>query len=44
MEEEILYCSPCIKAETKNQKRKLCIYEGCITRPSYNFEGNKKPL
>jgi hypothetical protein len=44
MEEEILYCSQSIKAGTKTQKRKLCVYEECKTRPSYNFEGNKKPL
>jgi hypothetical protein len=44
MKEEILYCSPSITVKTKTQKRKLCIYEKCITRPSFNFEGNKKPL
>ena len=44
MEEEILYCSPSKIVETKIQKRKLCIYEGCATRPSFNFEGESKGL
>ena len=44
MEEEIIYCSPYITGETKKpRKRNFCIYEEWITRPSYNFEGNKKP-
>jgi hypothetical protein len=44
MEEEILYCSPSIKAGTRKQKRNLCIYEGCQIYPLYNFIDEKKGI